>query len=180
MGRAQPGGRQALGTGLVACALLLAAPTSPAAAAPASWRPTWWPSWLPAGNGQPNVVIRLRRNRLYAHDGYRRWRQFVVASGKDYNTPRGSYRIVSKTLWPAWNYKDEHVPGGAWGNPLGVAWLGLGMPAWWGGSPIGIHGTNAPGSIGLRVSHGCIRMYNGDVLALYRMVPVGCWVHVIM
>jgi lipoprotein-anchoring transpeptidase ErfK/SrfK len=36
-----------------------------------------------------------------------------------------------------------------------------------------IHGTNAPSSIGGFVSFGCIRMYNEDVLDLYRRVRVG-------
>jgi lipoprotein-anchoring transpeptidase ErfK/SrfK len=36
-----------------------------------------------------------------------------------------------------------------------------------------IHGTNNPRSIGGFVSHGCIRMYNEDIMALYRRVPIG-------
>jgi lipoprotein-anchoring transpeptidase ErfK/SrfK len=36
-----------------------------------------------------------------------------------------------------------------------------------------IHGTNEPGSIGHFVSHGCIRMYNEDILDLYRRAHVG-------
>jgi lipoprotein-anchoring transpeptidase ErfK/SrfK len=36
-----------------------------------------------------------------------------------------------------------------------------------------IHGTNAPSSIGGFVSYGCIRMYNKDVLDLYKRVSVG-------
>jgi lipoprotein-anchoring transpeptidase ErfK/SrfK len=36
-----------------------------------------------------------------------------------------------------------------------------------------IHGTNNPASVGGFVSHGCIRMYNADVLDLYARAPVG-------
>jgi lipoprotein-anchoring transpeptidase ErfK/SrfK len=36
-----------------------------------------------------------------------------------------------------------------------------------------IHGTNNPGSVGRFVSHGCIRMYNSDIMDLYRRAPVG-------
>ncbi len=36
-----------------------------------------------------------------------------------------------------------------------------------------IHGTNEPWVIGTKASHGCIRMYNRDVLALYPQVPLG-------
>jgi lipoprotein-anchoring transpeptidase ErfK/SrfK len=42
-----------------------------------------------------------------------------------------------------------------------------------------IHGTNEPGSIGHFVSHGCIRMYNEDVLDLYHRAPVGTEVTVL-
>lgn len=41
------------------------------------------------------------------------------------------------------------------------------------GGEYAIHGTNRPDSVGGFVSYGCIRMYNSDVLELYRMAPVG-------
>jgi lipoprotein-anchoring transpeptidase ErfK/SrfK len=44
---------------------------------------------------------------------------------------------------------------------------------WPGGGYIGIHGTNAPGLIPGRVSHGCVRMRNEDIVALSRLLPVG-------
>lgn len=44
---------------------------------------------------------------------------------------------------------------------------------WPGGGYIGIHGTNAPNLIPGRVSHGCVRMRNLDILKLSRMMPVG-------
>ena len=52
-------------------------------------------------------------------------------------------------------------------NPLGVRALYLGS------SMYRIHGTDAPWTIGDAVSKGCIRLYNEDVLDLYRRVPVG-------
>jgi lipoprotein-anchoring transpeptidase ErfK/SrfK len=42
-----------------------------------------------------------------------------------------------------------------------------------------IHGTNNPGSVGSFVSHGCIRMYNADVLDLYRRTHIGTEVFVL-
>ena len=39
-----------------------------------------------------------------------------------------------------------------------------------------IHGTNNPGSIGKEASHGCVRMYNKDVVNLSKQVPIGTWV----
>jgi hypothetical protein len=44
---------------------------------------------------------------------------------------------------------------------------------WPGGGFIGLHGTNQPGILPGRVSHGCIRMRNGDILRLARLMPVG-------
>ena len=59
------------------------------------------------------------------------------------------------------------IPGGAPNNPMGVAALTLR------GGEYAIHGTNRPGSVGRFVSHGCIRMYNRDIVQLFRMVSVG-------
>jgi lipoprotein-anchoring transpeptidase ErfK/SrfK len=53
------------------------------------------------------------------------------------------------------------------GGPFGVFWMGLSKPHY------GIHGTNDPSSIGKMVSHGCIRMYNEDVIALSQLVSIG-------
>ena len=53
------------------------------------------------------------------------------------------------------------------GGPFGVLWMGLSKPHY------GIHGTNNPASIGKNVSHGCIRMFNHDVLDLSSRVPIG-------
>jgi lipoprotein-anchoring transpeptidase ErfK/SrfK len=44
---------------------------------------------------------------------------------------------------------------------------------WPGGGVIGIHGTNQPGLIPGRPSHGCIRMRNRDIKRLYALTPVG-------
>ena len=47
-----------------------------------------------------------------------------------------------------------------------------------GGGEYAIHGTNAPATIGHFVSHGCIRMYNEDVMDLYSRVSIGTPVEV--
>jgi lipoprotein-anchoring transpeptidase ErfK/SrfK len=68
-------------------------------------------------------------------------------------TPNGEFTIINKQVNP--------------GGPFGALWMGLSKPHY------GIHGTNDPGSIGRQVSHGCIRMFNKDVLQLSELVPVG-------
>jgi hypothetical protein len=50
---------------------------------------------------------------------------------------------------------------------VGTRWLGLSRPRY------GIHGTNAPRSIGHAASHGCIRLRNRDVERLFTMLQVG-------
>jgi peptidoglycan hydrolase-like protein with peptidoglycan-binding domain len=81
---------------------------------------------------------------------------YQVAVGKPSTpSPAGNWVIVQKVLNP--------------GGPFGVRWMRLSVP--WGG--YGIHGTNNPGSIGKAVSHGCIRMYNDDVVEVYNRTPIG-------
>ncbi|HRY05849.1 MAG TPA: L,D-transpeptidase [Hyphomicrobiaceae bacterium] len=89
----------------------------------------------------------------------------------------GVARISSKRVNPSWTPTPQmrrenpklpaFVPGGHPRNPLGVRALYIG------GTLYRIHGTDAPWTIGTAVSHGCIRMYNDDVLDLYPRVPVG-------
>ncbi|HNW36454.1 MAG TPA: L,D-transpeptidase family protein [Candidatus Ozemobacteraceae bacterium] len=83
----------------------------------------------------------------------------------DSRTPEGTFKIMNKAKNPV--YKG--IPGGASNNPLGTRWMGLNT---WGGS-IGMHGTSAPGSIGSRASHGCVRMYTADAEELFDLVRVG-------
>lgn len=90
------------------------------------------------------------------------FRTYPVAIGKMLTpTPKGTYRIINKALNP--------------GGPYGARWLGLSIP----GGGYGIHGTNNPKSIGKNVSHGCIRMYNKDVMELFKRVGVGTPVRII-
>ena len=53
------------------------------------------------------------------------------------------------------------------------------LSEWPGGGVIGIHGTNAPGAIPGRPSHGCIRVRNDKILQLDRLMRVGTpiWIH---
>lgn len=81
--------------------------------------------------------------------------KYVVATGKEGSpTPLGAFSIV---------HKDK------WGEGFGSRWLGLDVP--WG--IYGIHGTNRPGSIGLNVSAGCVRMRNNNIEDLYEKIDIG-------
>jgi lipoprotein-anchoring transpeptidase ErfK/SrfK len=101
-----------------------------------------------------SITIDLSARRMNLYRNGTLARSFPVGVGKAVTpTPTGSYIIVNKIPNP--------------GGPFGAMWLGLNKPTY------GIHGTNVPASIGHIVSHGCIRMYNRDVLELSRLVPLG-------
>ena len=88
----------------------------------------------------------------------------------------GVKTVERKAEWPDWTpppemiarqpYLPRFMAGGAT-NPLGARAMYLS------GSVYRIHGTNAPWTIGTRVSSGCIRMVNEDVIDLYSRVKVG-------
>ncbi len=104
----------------------------------------------------------------------------------DWETPLGLTQIVAMAKDPAWyppqSVRDEHaadgdplpriVPPGP-ENPLGTRALRLGLPGYL------IHGTNRPAGVGMRVSHGCIRMFPEDVEFLFERVRVKTAVRII-
>jgi len=58
-------------------------------------------------------------------------------------------------------------------NPLGRYVLGLGLPGYL------IHGTNKPAGVGMRVSHGCVRLFPENIESLYEQVGVGAPVRIV-
>jgi len=110
---------------------------------------------------RPSILINLDKRRLtFTIDGSST--TYPVAVGKPSTpSPIGNWVIVQKSV--------------DWGGPFGVRWMRLSVP--WGG--YGIHGTNNPASIGRAVSHGCIRMYNKDVIKIYDQTPIGTPVNII-
>ena len=107
-------------------------------------------------------------------------KQYPICSGEGENTPVGHFEIQNKAEWPPWNaYWGEDIPGGSPRNPLGARWLGTTAYGRATGRTIGIHGTNEPSSIGRRISGGCMRCQNHDILELYEVIPIGTpvWIH---
>ncbi|MDQ8733061.1 L,D-transpeptidase [Paenibacillus sp. LHD-38] len=99
------------------------------------------------------IIVDLSDRKLHLLDGNIVTRSFPVGIGKMVTqTPTGEFTIINKQANP--------------GGPFGAFWMGLSKPHY------GIHGTNNPSSIGHMVSLGCIRMYNDDVLALSKIVPI--------
>ncbi len=156
--------------------------------------------WLPADNSRvtiPNrfiipaaersgVIINLPEMRLYYFPRHKAGEQPVmithpISVGRmDWTTPLGKTSIIRKQTDPSWtppqSIKDEAladgvelpdvVPGGP-DNPLGRYAMRLGIPGYL------IHSTNKPYGVGMRVTHGCIRMYPEDIEGLFADIPVG-------
>jgi lipoprotein-anchoring transpeptidase ErfK/SrfK len=97
---------------------------------------------------------------------------YDVAVGKASTpSPEGEFRIINRIPNPAWYAPGKVVaPGKA--NPLGTRWMGLSARGY------GIHGTNAPKSIGKAASHGCIRMRAVDLEELFDLVSIGVVVEI--
>ena len=109
------------------------------------------------------IVVSIPDRKLALLEGERVLKVYDVAVGKPATpSPHGTFKIVSRAIDPVW----KGVPPGP-SNPVGTRWLGLSVKGY------GIHGTNAPGSIGKAASHGCIRMRNRDVEELFQLVGPG-------
>jgi L,D-transpeptidase ErfK/SrfK len=138
------------------------------------------------------IVVNIAAMRIYYFPPVKPGERQVVYThpigiGKvGWSTPEGKTKIVSKEKDPVWrptaSIRAEHkkngdilpavVPAGP-DNPLGNRKFTLGWPSYL------IHGTNKPYGVGLRSSHGCLRMYPEDVVKFYDMVPVGTQVTVV-
>ena len=109
--------------------------------------------------------------------------RYGIAVGRDGFRWAGVADVSRKVMWPKWTPPPEMIkrkpelakwkngmPGGPT-NPLGARALYLYRD----GRDTGyrIHGTVEPVSIGTAASSGCIRMFNEDVIELYRRTPVG-------
>jgi lipoprotein-anchoring transpeptidase ErfK/SrfK len=92
---------------------------------------------------------------------------YQVAVGKVKTpSPVGTFTIVNRVAHPSYHRAGKVIgPGQA--NPVGTRWLGLSVKGY------GIHGTDAPTSIGHARSHGCIRMRNRDVEQLFEQLRAG-------
>jgi L,D-transpeptidase ErfK/SrfK len=138
------------------------------------------------------IVLNLPEMRLYYYPDpmdapRRRVITHPVSIGQvGWNTPLGTTSIVSKVTNPTWyppasiraeaeaegNPLPLVVPPGP-DNPLGTHALALAKKGYL------IHGTNKPFGIGMRVSHGCVRMYPEDIVSMFESVPVNTPVHVV-
>jgi L,D-transpeptidase ErfK/SrfK len=144
---------------------------------------------LPTEYILPNVpreglVINLPEMRLFDFTADpERPTVLAVAIGDAVDpTPVGEFRVGQKRVDPYWNVPESIraerpelpavVPPGP-DNPLGDRWLTLGT------SSYGIHGTNNVWSIGRNATHGCVRLYNDDMRALFDRTRSGTRVRLV-
>src|SRR4051794_9450872 len=122
------------------------------------------------------IIIDTPNTYLYYVLGGGRAIRYGIGVGREGFTWAGTQTIARKQEWPDWHppaamiarqpYLPRFMAGGP-GNPLGARAMYLGNTEY------RIHGTNAPDTIGKRVSSGCIRLTNENVEDLFNRVSVG-------
>ncbi len=123
-----------------------------------------------------SVVVDIAQTFLYYVLGDGTAIRYGIGVGREGFTWSGSQAVTRKAEWPDWTPPQEMIArqpylprwmAGGEGNPLGARAIYLGSTVY------RIHGTNMPETIGQKVSSGCIRMLNEDVIDLYSRVDVG-------
>lgn len=121
---------------------------------------------------QSGVVVDLSDRQVHLYRDWALQASYAIAIGREgWETPTGKFSVTNMQIDPVWRqpFSGELVPAGP-GNPLGSRWIGV----WSDGEhEIGLHGTNEEDLIGQAVSHGCIRLREADIQALYDQVSVG-------
>jgi L,D-transpeptidase ErfK/SrfK len=146
---------------------------------------------LPAAPHE-GVVVNLAAMRVFYYPPHKKGEPQLVFTHPigigtvGWKTPEGTAKIVGRVKDPVWvvpkSIREEHakdgdilpaqVPAGP-DNPLGAYEFRLDWPSYL------IHGTNKPYGVGMRSSHGCIRLYPEDIAVFYDMIPIGTKVTVV-
>jgi L,D-transpeptidase ErfK/SrfK len=146
---------------------------------------------LPAAPHE-GVVVNVAAMRIFYYPPHKKGEPQIVYThpigiGKvGWKTPEGTTKIVSRQKDPVWvvpkSVRDEHlengdklpavVPAGP-DNPLGAYEFRLSWPSYL------IHGTNKPYGVGMRSSHGCMRLYPEDIAVFFDLIPIGTKVTIV-
>lgn len=144
------------------------------------------------GGPREGIVLNLAEYRLYyfpePEPGEPAFvMTYPISIGRmDWETPLGTTRVISKVVDPSWyppqSVRDEHaadgrplpriVPPGP-DNPLGKYAMRLDIPGYL------IHSTNRPAGVGMRVTHGCVRMFPEDIDYLFGHIGIDTRVRII-
>lgn len=113
------------------------------------------------------VLVSIPDRKLALFENGKVVRIYRVAVGKASTpSPTGSFKIVNRVINPTYYHKGQVIAAGK-DNPVGTRWMGLSAKGY------GIHGTNAPRSIGNAASTGCIRMEQRDLEELFELLNTG-------
>ena len=146
---------------------------------------------LPAAPHE-GVVVNVAAMRIFYYPPHKKGEPQMVFThpigiGKvGWKTPEGTTKIISRQKDPVWvvpkSVRDEHlengdklpavVPAGP-DNPLGAYEFRLSWPSYL------IHGTNKPYGVGMRSSHGCMRLYPEDIAVFFDLIPIGTKVTIV-
>ncbi len=139
--------------------------------------PTPAPQVVP--DSTPHLVISLSSRRVTLYEGNTRLKSYPIAVGRaGWETPTGEFKVMDMQQNPTWinPFTGKAIASGDPKNPLGSYWIGF----WTDGNNwIGFHGTPEASSVGQAASHGCVRMYNRDIEALFQEVSLGTVVRVV-
>src|ERR1041384_899262 len=128
------------------------------------------------------IIIDTAQTFLYYVLGDGTAIRYGIGVGRDGFSWAGTEVVTRKAEWPDWTPPQEMIArqpylprwmAGGEGNPLGARAIYLGSTVY------RVHGTNMPETIGRKVSSGCIRMLNADVIDLYSRVNVGTQIQVL-
>ncbi len=127
---------------------------------------------------ETRLLLNLKKRRVFVYQGQKIIASYPGAIGRrGWETPTGQFRVIQMVREPVWEHPltGQLVPSGK-NNPLGARWLGF----WTDGENfIGFHGTPPENLIGRAVCHGCVRMRDRDIKALFEKVQIGTSVIVI-
>ena len=124
-------------------------------------------------NSSPTqLVVKLSDHQVYVYRDNQIVANYPLAVGKKgWETPTGTWKVVEMQPHPIWRHP---ITGAIFNagpkNPLGERWIGFWSD---GNNQIGFHGTEDTDLLGTAVSHGCLRMRNSDIKAMYDQVSLG-------
>ena len=144
------------------------------------WVPNVRDASAPPAGTIAQLVVSDRGRYLHAVDSAQRvLYHFPTTVGASYDpSPTGNYKVTAIRENPIWHFQpgiiekvpdhkpDARIPAGP-NNAVGVVWMALSVPHY------GIHGTNAPETIGYTSSAGCVRLTNWDALFLSKRIQPG-------
>lgn len=145
---------------------------------PSRVQPEPTPSTTAPDELERSLVLNLSDRRVYLYEADKVKASYPVAIGKPgWETPTGEFSVLDMALDPVWQnpWTGEVIPAGP-DSPIGPAIIVFVLDET---GMFAFHGTPNEELIGQAVSHGCVRLRNEDILALYELVDINTPVAVV-